>query len=313
MRIIKPMLAKPGKPFNDRDWLFEFKYDGTRALMYFESGTIKFINRREKDITDRYPELSQIMYNLKCSSCILDGEIIVEKDGVPNFYLLQKREQNEEKLRVDILSRMYPAKYVVFDILYIDGKYLLNEPLIKRKELLEKRVINSSKLLKSPYISEFGKDLFNEAVKMKFEGIMAKKKDSIYEEGKRSDFWLKIKKVNTEDYVILGYTRGHGNREGTFGALLLGGYRNGKWFYVGKVGTGFNSEMRLKLINKLKKIKTKKYFDLPNSDDVVFVKPKLVCEVKFVEKTPHGKLRAPVFVRLRNDKSPEDCVYEILH
>ncbi len=316
MRIIKPMLAKKGKPFNDPNWIFEFKYDGTRALLYFENGQIRFINRREKDITHRYPEFSDLSYNLHCNECILDGEIIVEKDGVPNFFLLQKREQNEEKLRIEILSKLYPAKYIVFDILYLNGEYLLDKPLMERKKILEKVVENSNKILKTPFISEFGKELYAEAIKAGFEGIMAKKKDSIYEEGKRSDFWLKIKKVQTEDYVILGYTKGKGNRESTFGALLIGGYRNGRWFYVSKVGTGFDEETREMLMKKFKRLKTKKYFDLPKElekEEIVFLKPKLVCEVKFVEKTPKGKLRAPVFLRLRDDKSPEECVYEILH
>ncbi len=316
MRIIKPMLAKPSEPFDDPDWIFEFKYDGTRALLYFEKGKIRFINRREKDITHRYPEFSNLIYNLHCKECILDGEIIVEKNGIPNFFLLQKREQNEEKFRIEILSKLYPAKYIVFDILYIDGKYMLDLPLMERKKILEKTVSNSNIVLKTPYISTYGKSLYSEAVNAGFEGVMAKKKDSIYEEGKRSDFWLKIKKVQTEDYVILGYTEGKGNRKDTFGALLVGGYRNGKWFYVSKVGTGFDEETRTLLMKKFKKLKTKKYFDLPKElekEKITFLKPKLVCEVKFVEKTPRGKLRAPVFLRLRDDKAPEECVYEILH
>ena len=317
MRLIKPMLAKPGKPFNDPNWVFEFKYDGTRALLYFTRDKVQFINRREKDVTHRYPEFSDIGYHLNCNECILDGEIIVEKDGLPNFYLLQKREQNDEKLKIEILSKMYPAKYIVFDIIYLDGKYLLDVPLIERKKILEKVVKNSNKILKTPFISEFGKELYSEATKAGFEGIMAKKKDSHYEEGKRSDFWLKMKKIQTEDYVILGYTKGKGNRSDTFGAILVGGYRNGHWFYVSKVGTGFDSETRKELMKKFKKLITKKkYFDLHKSlekEEIVFLKPKLVCEVKFIEKTPTRRLRAPVFLRLRTDKKPEECIYEILH
>ena len=310
-KLIKPMLARSSKPFDNENWIFEFKYDGTRGLFYIKNGQLKIMNRRMKDISDRYPEFNILPQYINASECILDGEIIVEKDGKSDFYSLQRREQQTDKFKISILSKMLPAKYVVFDILYIDGKDLTLNPWYDRRETLEGIFETKKNIIISPYIRKFGKEMFKEALKKKFEGIMAKRIDSTYEIGKRSNNWLKIKKLETEDYIIIGYTKGEGKRKNSFGALLLGAYKNGNITYVSRVGTGFDDKEIREMTKEFQKIKTKKYVDIPKEieeKNVVWIKPKLVCEVKFMEKTPANKLRAPSFIRLRFDKPPEDCV-----
>ncbi len=309
-KLIKPMLAKPSKPFDSEDWIFEFKYDGTRGLFYIKDEQLRIINRRMKDISDRYPEFTTLPQYINAEECILDGEIIVEKDGKSDFYSLQKREQQTDKFKISILSKMLPAKYIVFDILYLDGKDLTQNPWYDRRETLEGIFEKKDNIIISPYIRKFGKEMFKEAMKKRFEGVMAKKINSTYEIGKRSDNWLKIKRLETEDYIIIGYTKGEGKREDSFGALLLGAYKNNKIVYVSRVGTGFNDEEIKEMMEQFKKIKTKKYVDIPEEIErkgIVWVKPQLVCEVRFMEKTPTNKLRAPSFIRLRFDKPPEDC------
>ena len=304
------MLAKPSKPFDSKDWIFEFKYDGTRGLFYIKDGKLKIINRRMKEVSDRYPEFITIPQYINARECILDGEIIVEKNGRSDFYSLQKREQQTNKFKISILSKMLPAKYIVFDILYIDGKDLTLHPWYDRRETLDGIFEKKENVIISPYIRKLGKEMFKEALKKGFEGVMAKKIDSFYEMGKRSDKWLKIKRLETEDYIIIGYTKGEGKREGSFGALLLGAYKNGKIVYISRVGTGFNDEEIKEMMDLFKKIKTKKYVDIPEEIEkkgIIWVKPELVCEVRFMEKTPTHKLRAPSFIRLRFDKPPEDC------
>ncbi len=309
-RLIKPMLAKPSEPFDSKDWIFEFKYDGTRGISYIKDGRLKIINRRMKEISERYPEFQSLPNSFDAKEIIVDGEIIVEKEGKPNFYLLQKREQTTDKFRISILSKILPAKYVIFDILYLDGKDLTLHPWYDRRETLEEVFIGNDHAIISPYVREFGKRSFKVAVESGFEGVMAKRIDSLYEMGKRSQSWLKIKKIKTEDYIIIGYTKGEGKRKDLFGALILGAYKGKKIVYVSRVGTGFSEEEMKKMMKMFEKIKTEKYVEVPEelrNKEIVWVKPELVCEVKFMEKTPDKKLRAPSFVRLRFDKPPGDC------
>lgn len=311
------MLAFSSEPFDSEEYIYEIKYDGTRAIGYIdrENKKVRLLNRREIWFQDRYPELKDIWQNIDAQKVILDGEIVVMKEGKPDFYLLELREHVDNKVRIEILSKLYPSVYIIFDILYKDGKDLTSLPLTERKMILKESVREGHNLVISETFEKHGKKLFEKVKEMGLEGIMAKKKDSPYLIGKRSKFWLKIKALKTIDAIICGYTKGEGKREPYFGALLLGVYENGKLRYIGRVGTGKWPEERLKWLKEiLEKLKTNKNpFDIFEEEPKIvektyFVKPKLVAEISFLEWTEDKKLRAPSFKRLRNDKSLLECV-----
>jgi len=313
---IKPMLAFPAKPFSSNDYIFEVKYDGTRTISYVdvEGKRIKFLNRRGIYFEWRYPEITrELIENVRARRAILDGEIIVLIEGKPSFWKLQEREHTDDRMKIEILSELYPATYVIFDILYKDGEDLTSLPLLKRKEILRNTLIEGNRVKLSEFIEGNGEEFYNKVKEAGLEGIMAKKKDSPYLIGKRSEYWLKIKVLQTIDCIICGYTRGEGAREKYFGALVLGCYDGNKLRYVGRVGTGFDESELGELKEKLDKIKVDYVpFDIfeeePNvKEKIIFTKPLYVCEIKCMEVTKDKKLRAPVFVRLREDKDPIEC------
>jgi bifunctional non-homologous end joining protein LigD len=307
------MLAEIGSQeiFEKKDWIFEPKLDGTRVAIVKEGSKIRLINRRGKDISYRYPELRGIVKNIKVNNCILDAELVVlNKKGKPDFNLLQQREQLDNKVLIELKSAELPATLFVFDVLQIDKRSTVALPLKVRKELLDKIIEDSEFITKCPYTFD-GKKLWEKVREQGLEGVMAKKIDSAYE-GKRSKNWLKIKNLNTIDAIVVGFTRGKGVRE-KLGALVLACYDRGKLTYVGKVGTGFDGATIDFLLSQLKKITTRKpaIKDAGKieeiEEDVVWVKPMLIAEVKFLELTKDKKLRAPSFMRLRFDKKLQDC------
>ncbi len=308
-RKIKPMLAVRGKPFSSEQHVYEIKWDGTRCLAFVdvEKKRLRLQNRRFIDITYRYPELN--FFEFVDRSAIIDGEIVVFKEGKPSFYLLQKREHVDSKLRINVLSRMYPAVYVAFDILYVQGDgWVMNTPLLERKKILADISADTSRIVRSEYIERYGEELYKKAVEMGLEGVMAKKKNSFYQPGKRSNAWIKMKKSRTLDCVIVGWLEGEGVREGKFGSLVLALKSDGSFVHVGQVGTGFSSEFVDWFYEKLRKIEVDTpYFEAEFKRRVHWVKPVYVCEVEFLETTSDGKLRAPVFRRLREDKNPDEC------
>ncbi|MCS7131432.1 MAG: non-homologous end-joining DNA ligase, partial [Hadesarchaea archaeon] len=239
---------------------------------------------------------------------ILDGEIVVLRNGKPDFKLLQTREHVGDELRIELLSQTMPATFIAFDLLYLNGKPLVELPLEQRRVELEKIVTESSHILLSRYVEEHGRRFFEEAVRLGLEGAMAKRKQSTYQIGKRSRDWLKLKGIKTLDCVIVGFTPGEGWRKDYFGALALAAYRGDKLEYLGKVGTGFDEDL-LKLISKLLKdrLTNVKPVEAEPPYEVRWVKPELVCEVKYMELTHDFKLRAPSFKRLRFDKAPDEC------
>ncbi|MBU7015719.1 MAG: DNA ligase [Theionarchaea archaeon] len=301
----QPMLARSSGPFTDKDWIFEVKWDGTRAVSYINQKST-FINRRGVNITDRYPEL-QIEENVT-APCVLDGEIVVLVEGKPSFPDLQRREHIEDPFKIQILSTQLPAVYIVFDILRCDSRDLTQTPLLTRKRILQQTVSESERVLICPYVQEKGEDYFKAVTDSGFEGIMAKKKDSFYYPGKRSGSWLKIKKTLTADCVIGGFTQGEGVREPTFGALVLG--VGCPLELVGKVGSGFTDDDLIHISALLTQIETDENpFSTPVPYDTIhFVRPEYVCEVKYQQMTHDKKLRAPVFLRMRYDKTPAECI-----
>ena len=292
------------------------RFDGTRTIAYVDTRehSVRFLNRRGIYFEDRYPELKDLWKQIKARRVVLDGELVIFRKGKPDFYSLQTREHVGERIRIELLSKLMPATLIVFDILHKDGKDLIDLPLIERKKILEKIVEESERILISAYVIGKGKKFFQEAKKRKLEGIMAKRLQSTYQIGRRSNDWLKIKFLKTLDCIICGFTSGTGWREKYFGALLCGIYHDKKLIYLGRVGTGW-SEGDLKLITPmLKKLETKKNpFDVfeeePNIlERIHWVRPRLVAEVEFMNLSADLKMRAPSFKCLRSDKRPRECV-----
>jgi bifunctional non-homologous end joining protein LigD len=235
---------------------------------------------------------------------VLDGEIVVyDQDGRPNFASLAKRDHVDDERLIEERSKSLPATYAVFDILEKDGESLLTLPLTARKEILADTIRNAHHI-EQIFWTEHGKSLWQEAKRRNLEGVMAKDASSHYVPGQRLGLWRKIKFLKTIDAIILGYT--HEKR--SISALALGVYHNGELRYIGGVGTGFTEDFLADLSKQLGKIKTTKApvpYDGPK--DYTWVKPKLVCEVEYLQLTKSKSLRAPSFIRLRDDKLPKDC------
>jgi bifunctional non-homologous end joining protein LigD len=320
---IKPMLATlVDKPFNNKDWVFEVKWDGIRSIFYVHKtkDIFKLESRNGIDITHRYPEtiesLKQVVkYN---ESAIFDGEIVVlNKEGYPEFGSHKERMSVNSDREIRRLSKTIPATYYLFDILYYDGQDLRNRDYINRRKILSEILSgannNRKRVRISDYIEEQGVAVFENIKKMNLEGIIAKRKNSKYIQGARSKDWLKVKNTKTQDCVVIGYTSGEGNREKYFGSLILAVYEQGRLRFAGHTGSGFNTKQLERVYNMIKSMRIGR----PPIDRIPYlngkptwIKPQLVAEIKFDNWTNEKILRAPIFQRFREDKSPEDCTVQ---
>ena len=331
-RTIKPMLATPvDKPFDDDQWIFEFKWDGVRSILFLNKakGILEIQSRNGKSITHRYPEIVDLIKkslidsnSIKCKeSVILDGEIVVLNErGTPDFQKHQRRMNVESDSEITTLSGKMPATYYVFDILYLDGKSLQVLPFVDRRKILSDVIIlggsADSRIRISEYVEGQGRQMFEKARAMDLEGIVAKWKLGRYLQGSRSGSWLKVKRVKTQDCVIIGYTPGEGRREGYFGSLLLAVNDQGKLRFAGHTGSGFDTVTMMQLYDRLQELRIQTpYQDILDTvqfinREPIWVKPDLIAEVKFSEWTKDRIMRTPIFVRLREDKLPRDCTVE---
>ena len=310
MNPIKPMLAVAGKPFTSEGWIFEPKIDGTRCIAHVSKGGVLLQNRRLIDIAYRYPEIESSLDGT--GDLILDGEISVFSEGLPDFSALAMRDHQLDKKRIDYLSEAVPASYIVFDIIGLKGKTIMELPLCQRKKILKEEMQENDSVIIVDYLPWEGDSYFKAAVKMGLEGIMAKRDASSYQPGARSPDWIKIKKSLTADLVVGGYIAGKGNRKAHFGGLLVGAYDLGTLIYVGRVGSGF-SEQELELITEFFSRSMKSPFsNPPSAPEVTWLEPNMVVEVAALEVTSDRHLRAPVFIRIRADKEPKDCLLEQL-
>jgi len=317
--VIHPMLATPvDKAFDDPDWLFEIKWDGYRAVAFIEGGRARLVSRNQNDLTAQFPELGSLPKFLKAERAILDGEIVaLDDEGRPSFSLMQQRTGFQPGKRRLTKGEGVPVVYYAFDLLYLDGFDLRRVALEQRKRFLQDRVAAGGVLHFSDHYAEKGLDLLEAAKQRGLEGIVAKKRSSVYQE-KRSNDWLKIKVTQRQECVIGGYTDPEGSRE-YFGALVLGLYdEQRRLIHVGQVGTGFDQKSLKEMFTRLQPLKKKEspfHGEIGGLRKVHFVRPELVAEIKFAEwthETTEGgmKLRAPVFMGLRTDKSAEDCRLE---
>ena len=316
--VIHPMLATLSeRAFDDPNWLFEIKWDGYRAIAFVENGKLRLMSRTQNDLTAQFGELKDLPKYVKARNAILDGEIVaLDADGRSSFSLMQQRTGIRKWGRRVASQPGIQVLYYAFDLLYAEGNDFRRAPLEQRKEALAMVVVPEGPLRLSEHF-EKGKALFEAAKQQGLEGILAKKRDSLYEE-RRSSEWLKIKITDTVDCVVGGYTEPEGSRP-YFGSVVLGLYdQQGQLIHVGQAGTGFTHATLKEIWQLLEKWKTNKnpfYGHVEALRKVFWIKPELVAEIKFTEWTHESeeggmKLRAPVFLRLRDDKKPEECLLE---
>jgi bifunctional non-homologous end joining protein LigD len=287
---MKPMLAKIGdeKDLEKPGYIYEPKLDGIRALLHYGKNPT-FESRNGKDLTARFSNIR--LPTIKASTCIIDGEIVAyDRKGNPDFNLLQ----NDA-----------PAVFVAFDILEKDGMNLQNKPLMDRKKILQE-TLKENATVQLIFYTEQGKKLWSAMKKRGTEGVIAKKKDSVYLDGKRSDSWVKIKFLKTVDAIVIGFTE----TKRKISSLALGLYDDENITFIGKVGTGFNEQFIERFYPQLERIRTTKNSGvLPK--EIIPVKPRFVAEIQYLEFTPDCKLRAPVFKRLRDDKEVSECQFPV--
>lgn len=323
LRGVSPMLTTLVDKPPAGDWLYEIKWDGYRAVAFIEDGVATLISRNKIPLAAKFPELAEAFAGLAVKKAVLDGEIVVlDSEGRPRFQLLQNRAGLYSKSRSRKKTKEQeagdapaPTLFYAFDLLYLNGYDLKAAPLIDRKTLL-RRILEKSRAQTIRYSdhvrgAEAGPELLDHARSLGLEGIVAKRADSQYQE-RRSEKWQKIKLVQTTDVVIGGYTAPRRTRS-HFGALVMGQYQVGELRYVGHTGSGFNEVSLREIFDALQSLRTDKcpFAEEPATNQpVVWVKPKLVCEIKFTEWTGDGSLRHPIFLGLRADKNPQECLLE---
>jgi bifunctional non-homologous end joining protein LigD len=317
--LIRPMLATLGElppPGEDDEYGYEMKWDGLRAVIYIADGRVRVVTRNDRDVTVAYPELRDLAAALGDVPAVLDGEIVAcDPAGRISFMALQPRMHVRNPVEIRRLREQTPVTYQVFDLLFLDGHLTTGLPYVQRRELLESLGLHGPHWDTPPYTKGGGGRALAASKEQRLEGIVAKRLDSVYEPGRRSSAWIKVKHTRTQEVVIGGWTPGKGRREGTIGALLLGIPGPAGLEYVGQVGTGFTRETLDALYRTLRPLerKTPPFAQpLPTRDakDANWVTPKLVGEVEFGEWTRDGRLRQPSWRGLRPDKSPDEVVRE---
>jgi bifunctional non-homologous end joining protein LigD len=318
-RFIEPMKAKlVEKPPVTGDWIYELKFDGIRLIALKADGKVSLLSRNQNDLSGRFPEIVEAIENLSARQCVIDGELVaLDEEGRSSFQLLQAREME---------GRKGPVYFYAFDLLQLDGKSLVSLPLEQRKNVLEKLCAGAGDPIR--YSGPIGGEacrLLEEVKHRGLEGIIGKRRTSVYEPGRRSGAWIKLKCVEQQEFVIGGYTPPQGARK-RFGAILVGYYKDKKLIFAGKVGTGFTARSLATLHKKFQAEERDgcPFVDLPSKQNgqwvqditpsmmrkMQWINPKFVAEIKFAEWTRDGKLRAPVFLGLREDKEANDVVRE---
>ncbi len=317
-QFIEPMKAKLAAAAPKGDWSYEIKFDGFRALALKGGSQARLLSRNEKDLGGKFPELMETILALPAQDAIIDGEIVaLDEKGRSSFQLLQARELGQERP---------PLFFYAFDLLQLDGKTLIKKPLEERKEMLSRLLSGSSGEVRfSAALESDVERLLDQARALGLEGLIGKRQGSTYEPGQRSGAWIKLKLQQEQEFVIGGYTDPEGTRQ-HFGSILVGVQERGKLHFTGKVGTGFNQKLLRSLHRAFKKIASEDcpFVNLPEKrlgrwgqgvtvaemKRCHWVKPAMVCQVKFAEWTRDDRLRQPVFLGLREDKDAREVVRE---
>ncbi|HEY9507874.1 MAG TPA: DNA ligase D [Gemmatimonadales bacterium] len=310
-KAVKLMLAEPADAaFSRKDWLFEPKLDGYRVLAARAQGEPRLLSRNGNDCGSSFPEIVRAVAALPFDRLILDGEVVaLDENGRPSFQRLQGRARLSRPIDIRHATVSTPVTYYGFDLLGFEDFDLRPLPLGVRKAILRRVLPPVGALRYLEHVDEDGEALYQEAVRLDLEGIVAKKSGAPYKAG-RSPLWLKVRARLTEDFVVVGYTAPKGMRGG-FGALQLADFVDGQLTYAGRAGTGF-TERQLGEVKR--SLEAQKRRDAPcvgpiqGAGETTWVEPTVVCEVEYTERTEEGLLRQPVFLRFREDKAPEECV-----
>lgn len=320
------MLAKAGGLPKDDGWGFELKWDGIRALAFVRGGKLRMQSRRMEDVTFRYPELAPIAEALGGRDAVLDGEVVArDTDGRPRFQLVQRRMGLTSKGAVDARRLQTPVDFVAFDLVHLDGRDLREAPYSERRELLAGLSLDGPCMSAPAHRVGGGRELFEAAKDRGLEGVVAKRLESPYREGRRSGEWVKERIWREQEFVIGGHIPGVGRRAETVGSLLVGYYdqraselgrgESQTLHFAGGVGSGLTQENLAELSAALARIRRDDSpFDTPvrgpKARLAVFCEPRLVCQVSWSEWTAQGTLRQPAFKGMRDDKDPREIVRE---
>ena len=304
---IKPMLiGKEMAPFDDPNYIYELKWDGERCVAYLEPGRPPELrNKRNVRMLSKVPELAVISKQVK-KRCILDGELFILKDSRPDFSLIQRRSLMSDRFKIELDSKHNPATFSAFDVLYYDCQETMLLPLMERKALLDKSITDGPRMAISRYVEGQGTSLFNFAAERGLEGIVAKVKDSIYIQDKRTTDWIKMKVMMEEDYVVCGYIL----KSNHMTSIILGQYRGNTLIYKGHVTMGVSGQA-FDIISRHPTLPSAPFIAYPaghGNDRAIWLSPDLVCIVKFMHHTKSGGMRQPVFKGLRFDKTAAECI-----
>ncbi|HEX5619617.1 MAG TPA: non-homologous end-joining DNA ligase [Solirubrobacteraceae bacterium] len=311
---VKPMLARTGDlPRDDNKWAYEIKWDGVRGIAYIDGGRLRLEARSGRDITPRYPELRELGRALAGRQAVLDGEVVAfDADGRPSFQKLQGRMHLTSEHAVRRLAQSDPVHYVIFDLLWLDGRSLMELPYTERREQLIELGLNGPTWRTPANHVGDGAAMRDASRAQGLEGIIAKRLDSTYAPGRRTPVWVKVKNVRETDVVVGGWLPGEGKRSGRFGALVVGFYEDGELKYAGRVGTGFD-EAELSRLGRLFEGIARD--DSPFSGrqpprETNFVEPVLIAHVGYGEWTQTRTLRHPRYLGLRDDLDPETVEFD---
>ncbi|HEX4089403.1 MAG TPA: non-homologous end-joining DNA ligase [Trebonia sp.] len=315
---VAPMLALPGSPPPGRlaEWAVEMKWDGVRALALIDRGQLRLRSRTGKDITATYPDLAGLGGAVTAAQAVLDGEIVAFADGRPDFEALQPRMHVSSADAAFRLSATIPVSYLAFDVLQVDGVAVISRPYAERRKTLAAIIADGPRWLCPPHFPGPDLDAVRAAsVANGLEGVVAKRLDSVYEPGARPGSWLKVKNHLQQEVVVAGWKPGQGNRAGLVGSLLVGVHSAAGLVYAGHVGTGFSDSVLRTLTRRLEALRRPDSpFDGPVPAEyarpAVWVEPRLVVDVEFDRWTRAGRMRAPAYRGLRDDKNPADVVRE---
>jgi len=316
--LVRPMLASAtdAPPPDDDRWAYEFKWDGVRAIVYVDGGRPRVLSRNDRDVTVSYPELRALAEAQGARQIVLDGEIVaMDGAGRPSFGALQERMHVTSAAQARRLATTVPATYLIFDVLHLDGHSTLALPYAERRELLESLELEGPHWTSAPSFHGGGPAVLAASKSAGLEGIVAKRRDSPYVPGRRSEHWLKLKTLRHQEVVIGGWKPGNGRRAGTFGSLLIGVPDEHGLQYVGHVGTGFSDRVLQEVQGRLDGLAADRSpfaVEVPreHARHARWVRPELVGEVAYGEVTRDGRLRHPTWRGLRRDKAPSEVQRE---
>ncbi len=299
-KSVSPMLiAQMQEPFNDDGWIYELKLDGCRYIGYFGQNGTCLRNKRNMELLPRFPELKGLHRSVS-ERTVLDGELVVLRDGVPDFFELQRRTLLTDRFKMEMAAARHPASFVAYDCLCKDGRSIMDRPLLERKEALQSSVREDGLIAISRYIPTDGIGLFRAADERELEGVVAKRAASLYYPGRRTKDWIKFKRMADEEFVVCGYIRKNSR---TF-SIILGKYHDGSYLYKGHVTLGVTKEA----VGQLRESGIMPFAAIPagaGNESAVWVRPDRVCTVEYMPNTKDS-LRQAVFKGFRTDVVPED-------